>query len=106
MPKRVLKGTVVSDKPDKSVVVSVERRVIHPIYKKFIRRSKRYMAHDEANQFKVGDQVRIIECRPISARKRWQVVLDDAGLGAGVASEPVPPASTQDVAASPNPEAG
>jgi small subunit ribosomal protein S17 len=78
MPKRVLQGTVVSDKADKTVVVRVERRVMHPIYKKFLRRSKRYMAHDEANKCKVGDTVRIIECRPMSARKRWQVLLDDA----------------------------
>lgn len=76
MPKRVLQGTVVSDKAEKTVVVRVERRVQHPMYKKFIRHSKRYMAHDENNQFKVGDFVRIEECRPLSARKRWQVVTD------------------------------
>jgi small subunit ribosomal protein S17 len=74
MPKRVLQGTVVSDKADKTIVVRVERRVMHPIYKKFIRRSKRYMAHDEANRCKIGDIVRIVECRPLSARKRWQVL--------------------------------
>ena len=90
MPKRVLQGTVVSDKADKTVVVRVERRVMHPIYKTYLRRSKRYMAHDEANQFKVGDTVRIIECRPLSARKRWQVLLDEAASGApsvGVSAE-------------------
>lgn len=74
MPKRILQGVVVSDKGDKTVVVRVERRVIHPIYKKFIRRSKRYHAHDEMNKFKVGDSVRIQECRPISKLKSWKVV--------------------------------
>ncbi len=71
MPKRVLSGTVVSDKGNKTIVVEVERRFMHPIYKKFIRRSKRYHAHDEGNQFKVGDQVRIEESRPISKLKSW-----------------------------------
>jgi small subunit ribosomal protein S17 len=74
MPKRVLTGRVVSDKMDKTVTVLVERRVMHPLYKKFIRRSKKYAAHDEANLCKEGDVVRIEECRPISARKTWQVI--------------------------------
>jgi small subunit ribosomal protein S17 len=74
MPRRVLEGIVVSDKGDKTIVVTVERRVMHPIYKKFIKRSKRYMAHDEGNKFKIGDVVRIQECRPISRRKTWEVV--------------------------------
>ena len=74
MPKRVLQGVVVSDKGDKTIVVRVERRVMHPIYKKFIRRSKKYHAHDEGNQFKVGDVVRIQECRPISKLKSWEVI--------------------------------
>jgi small subunit ribosomal protein S17 len=74
MPKRVLQGVVVSDKMDKTVVVKVERRVMHPVYKKFIRRSKKYSAHDEGNVHKVGDTVRIEECRPISKSKRWTVV--------------------------------
>ena len=74
MPKRVLQGTVVSDKMDKTIVVRVERRVMHPLYKKYIRSSKKYAAHDEANACKVGDVVRIEECRPISRRKRWTVV--------------------------------
>jgi small subunit ribosomal protein S17 len=81
MPKRILQGTVVSDKGDKTVIVSVERRVMHPIYKKFIRRTKRYAAHDEGNQFKVGDVVRIAECRPISRTKRFEVLLDTAQPG-------------------------
>ena len=74
MPKRVLTGRVTSDKMDKTVTVLVDRRVMHPLYKKFIRRSKKYAAHDEANLCKVGDQVRIEECRPISKRKAWLVV--------------------------------
>jgi len=76
MPKRVLQGVVVSDASDKTITVRVERRVMHPVYKKFIVRSKKYAAHDEKNQFKVGDVVRIRECRPISKRKRWEVVID------------------------------
>jgi small subunit ribosomal protein S17 len=76
MPRRVLQGTVVSDKNAKTVIVSVERRVMHPVYKKFIRRSKRFQAHDEANACKVGDVVYIRECRPISKNKRWEVVTE------------------------------
>jgi len=71
-----LQGRVVSDAPDKTVVVLVERRVMHPIYKKFVRKSKKYHAHDENNAFKVGDLVRIRECRPISKLKSWEVVTD------------------------------
>ena len=73
MPRRILQGVVVSDKMQKTVVVSVERRVMHPVYKKFIRRSKRYAAHDEESRCKVGDTVAIRECRPLSKRKRWKV---------------------------------
>ncbi len=78
MPRRVLQGVVVSDKSEKTIVVLVERRVMHPIYKKFIRRSKKYMAHDESNAFKTGDVVRIRECRPLSRRKRWEVLTEQA----------------------------
>ena len=74
MPRRVLQGVVVSDKADKTVVVRVERRVMDPVYKKFIRRSKKYAAHDESNDHKTGDTVFIRECAPISKRKRWEVV--------------------------------
>ena len=74
MPKRVLTGRVTSDKMDKTITVLVDRRVMHPLYKKFIRRSKKYAAHDEANLCKIGDMVRIEECRPISKRKTWLVV--------------------------------
>ncbi|WP_025899906.1 30S ribosomal protein S17 [Sneathiella glossodoripedis] len=78
MPKRILQGTVVSDKNDQTVVVNVERQVMHPLYKKYIGRSKKYHAHDEKNQFKAGDVVRIQECRPISKLKRWEVLYDNA----------------------------
>ncbi len=71
MPRRVLTGRVTSDKMDKTITVLVERRVIHPLYKKFIRRSKKYAAHDDMNVCKIGDTVRIEECRPISKRKTW-----------------------------------
>ncbi|MGF1609996.1 MAG: 30S ribosomal protein S17 [Kiloniellales bacterium] len=74
MPRRVLQGQVVSDKGDKTVTVLVERRVMHPLYKKFIKRSKRYHAHDENNAYKQGDVVRIRECRPISKTKSWEVI--------------------------------
>ncbi len=79
MPKRVLQGVVVSDKNDKTVVVKVERRFTHPLFKKTIQRSKKYHAHDESNACKVGDRVRIEECPPISKNKCWTVV---AGEGA------------------------
>ena len=82
MPKRVLKGVAVSDKGDKTIVVNVERRIMHPLYKKFITRSKRYAAHDAENRFKTGDRVSIQECAPISKSKRFAVVYDDASAQA------------------------
>ena len=78
MSRRVVQGVVVSDKGDKTVVVRVERRVMHPVYKKIIRRSRKLHAHDEGNTAKVGDVVRIQECRPISKLKSW-VLVSDAG---------------------------
>jgi small subunit ribosomal protein S17 len=84
MPKRVLQGVVVSDKGEKTVIVKVERRFMHPLYKKYIRRSKRYAAHDESNEVTVGTAVRIEECRPISKTKRWVVLGGEAaGTAAG-----------------------
>ncbi|MBI3677660.1 MAG: 30S ribosomal protein S17 [Proteobacteria bacterium] len=74
MPKRVLQGVVVSDKNAKTVVVKVERRFTHPMLGKTVRRSKKYHAHDENRQFKVGDVVRIRETRPISKLKSWEVI--------------------------------
>jgi small subunit ribosomal protein S17 len=79
MPKRVLQGTVVSDKNDKTIVVRVERRFTHPILKKTIRRSKKYHAHDEGNKHKVGEVVSIQESKPISKSKRWVVLETAAG---------------------------
>lgn len=76
MPRRVLQGTVVSDKADKTITVRVDRRVKEPLYKKYITRSKKYAAHDEDNRCKIGDQVRIRECRPLSKRKSWEVLAD------------------------------
>jgi small subunit ribosomal protein S17 len=78
MPKRILQGVVVSDKMDKTVTVQVERRFKHTLYKKFIRRSKKYAAHDETNAVKIGDVVKIQECRPMSKRKKWEVVIEIA----------------------------
>jgi small subunit ribosomal protein S17 len=74
MPRRVLSGVVVSDKGNKTVVVSVDRRLMHPVYKKYITRSKKYAAHDEQNEAKIGDTVEIQECRPISKTKTWMLV--------------------------------
>ncbi len=74
MPKRILIGTVVSDKSDKTVVVKVERKVKHPLYSKIIRRSKKYHAHDEDNAFRLGETVRIEETAPYSKQKTWKVV--------------------------------
>ncbi|MBL6761333.1 MAG: 30S ribosomal protein S17 [PS1 clade bacterium] len=74
MPKRILQGTVVSDKGDKTVIVSVERRFTDPVMRKTVRKSKRYHAHDANNVVKVGDTVSIRECRPISKLKSWEVI--------------------------------
>jgi small subunit ribosomal protein S17 len=89
MPRRVLTGRVTSDKMDKTVTVLVDRRVMHPLYKKFIRRSKNYAAHDEANLCKTGDTVRIEECRPISKRKTW-IVVERNGQPLGAETPAVP----------------
>ena len=78
MPKRTMQGTVVSDKADKTVTVRVERRIMHPVYKKFITRSKKFAAHDAENRCKEGDSVRIRECAPISKSKTYEVVYEDA----------------------------
>ncbi|MFT8719827.1 30S ribosomal protein S17 [Acetobacter sp.] len=86
MPKRILSGRVTSDKMDKTVTVLVDRRVMHPLYKKFIRRSKKYAAHDELNVCKIGDTVRIEECTPISKRKTWAVISRNGESVGGAAS--------------------
>ena len=100
MPRRVLTGRVTSDKMDKTITVLVDRRVMHPLYKKFIRKSKKYAAHDEANVCKVGDMVRIVECAPISKRKTWTLVERNGRSSAArrkeavaiVEAHPAPPA--------------
>ena len=74
MPKRIMQGVVVSDKMEKTIVVNVERKFPHSLYKKFIKRSKRYHIHDKDNQFKMGDIVIIQECRPLSKSKRSEVI--------------------------------
>jgi small subunit ribosomal protein S17 len=78
MPKRILQGTVVSDKADKTIIVLVETQVSHPKYKKRVKVSKKYAVHDENNKFKTGETVKIIECRPISKSKKWEVFSEAA----------------------------
>ncbi|MCB1783990.1 MAG: 30S ribosomal protein S17 [Alphaproteobacteria bacterium] len=95
MPRRILEGNVVSTKTDKTVTVLVERRFRHPVYKKYIKRTDKYAAHDETNACKEGDRVSIIECRPISKTKRWIVVNGD------VASTTVPEPKSTRVASAP-----
>lgn len=85
MPRRILEGNVVSAKNNKTVTVLVERRFMHPVYKKYIKSTDKYTAHDENNQFKEGDRVSIIECRPISKSKRWTVVTGDETTAAPAA---------------------
>ena len=76
MPRRILEGEVVSDKMNKTITVLVERRYMHPVYKKYLKKSKKFTAHDENNTFKTGDKVEIIECRPISKNKRWLAIVN------------------------------
>ncbi len=85
MPRRVLEGNIVSDKMDKTVTVLVERRFMHPVYKKYVRKSDKYAAHDETNTYKAGDRVLIEECRPLSKNKRWKVI---EGLGQAASRQP------------------
>ena len=89
MPRRVLEGAVVSDKTDKTITVRVERRYMHPVYKKYIKSSDKYAAHDATNEYKTGDRVSIIECRPISKTKRWVTV---SGEEAAKKAAPAPKA--------------
>ena len=95
MPKRILQGIVVSDACNKTVIVRVERRVMHPIYKKFITRSKKYAAHDEDNKFHAGDAVQIEESRPISKRKSWVVMGEASGVAPGLARRRARAATTE-----------
>ena len=87
MPKRILQGVALRDARDKTVIVRVERRVMHPVYKKFIMRSKNYAAHDENNVVKAGDVLRIEESRPISRRKRWVALLEGGAQAAPAAND-------------------
>lgn len=88
MPRRILEGKVVSDKQDKTVTVLVERRFMHPIYKKYLKKSKKFAAHDEANACKEGETIQIIECRPISKNKRWTVYTGQETDGLMQAAKP------------------
>jgi small subunit ribosomal protein S17 len=97
MPKRILQGVAMRDARDKTVIVRVERRVMHPVYKKFIMRSKKYAAHDEHNLVKAGTVIRIEESRPISKRKRWVVLKD--GETPAAAPEQAAPAAEKKIAA-------
>jgi small subunit ribosomal protein S17 len=98
MSKRVLQGVVVSDSCDKTVIVRVERRVMHPVYKKFVTHSKKYAAHDENNSYRAGDIVRIEESRPISKRKCWIVLGGPADAAPGRRSAAVnAPSQDQEV---------
>lgn len=81
MPRRIMEGRVVSDKMDKTVTVLVERRTMHPIYKKYVKQSAKYPAHDEGNIFRIGDVVSIEECAPISKNKTFKVITDPKTLG-------------------------
>lgn len=99
MPRRVLKGKVVSDKMDKTITVLVERRYMHSLYKKFIKRTDKFAAHDENNQFKVGDTVSIEECKPISKRKTWTVVTGDAPAAPAAKKAPAKKAAAKKPAA-------
>src|SRR5208337_4615265 len=110
MSKRVLQGAIVSDACDKTVIVRVERRVMHPVYKKFITRSKKYAAHDEGNRYHTGETVRIEESRPISKRKCWVVLGGPAGLdgrrSTGAFGEPAPVGAEPQDAATDEAEVG
>lgn len=87
MPRRILEGEVVSNKTDKTITVLVERRFMHPVYKKYVKRTDKYAAHDEQNKVNVGDKVQIVECRPISKSKRWTLL--EAGATVPVAAPKV-----------------
>ena len=99
MPRRILEGQVVSDKANKTITVLVERRFRHPVYKKYVKRTDKYAAHDETNQFKVGDKVQIMECRPISKSKRWMAVTGDMPAAASAAPKADKPAAAKKPAA-------
>lgn len=88
MPRRILEGNVVGDKADQTITVLVERRFRHPVYKKYIKKTDKYAAHDPSNQYKIGDRVSIIECRPISKTKSWIVTTADGAQNAPAPKKP------------------
>ncbi len=90
MPKRILEGEVTSDKMDKTITVKVERRFMHPLYKKYIKKSSKYAAHDETNSAKTGERVQIIECAPISKRKTWTLYTGETTTSAPKAKADAP----------------
>jgi len=98
MPRRILEGKVVSDKQDKTVTVLVESRYIHPIYKKYLKKTKKFSAHDEGNTVKEGDLIRIIECAPISKNKRFTVYTGAEAQAPAKAEEKKAPAKKKPVA--------
>lgn len=100
MPRRVLEGTVVSNKMDKTITVLVERRYMHPVYKKYLKRTDKYAAHDEHNAAKEGDKVQIMECAPISKRKSWTLLVD----GKEVTTKAEKPAAAAKTEAAPKKE--
>ena len=92
MPRRILQGIVVSDKMDKTITVKVERQVMHPLYKKFVKKTKKFKAHDEDNQAKIGEIVNIRECRPISKHKSFELMQgDELAKSGGKKSAPKTP---------------
>lgn len=100
MPRRVLEGQVVSNKAQKTITVLVERKYRHPVYKKYIKRTDKYAAHDENGRYQVGDKVQIIECRPISKTKRW-TVLPEEGASSAPTAEKAPKAAAKPAAKKP-----
>ena len=93
MPRRILQGIVVSDKMDKTITVKVERQVMHPLYKKFVKKTKKFKAHDEDNQAKIGEIVNIRECRPLSKHKSFELMQgDELAKSGGKKSAPKKPA--------------
>ena len=95
MPRRILQGIVVSDKMDKTITVKVERQVMHPLYKKFVKKTKKFKAHDEDNQAKIGEIVNIRECRPLSKHKSFELMQgDDVAKSGGKKSAPKKPSPT------------
>lgn len=101
MPRRILEGEVVGNQNDKSITVLVERRYMHPVYKKYVKRTDKYAAHDENNSCEIGQKVSIIECAPISKRKRWTLVTGEEVAAAAPAKKEAKPAEKKEPAKKP-----